>query len=315
MARLTADVHPEVARLDGGLELDLLAGGMPCQSFSHAGKREGLKDPRGELLLEFAELIRRWRPRAFLVENVRGLATHDGGKTLDVVLATLGLPSSSGPDEYVVSHRLLDASEHGVPQKRERIFIVGFRRDVFERIGAPFEFPERVEPKGRTTVRHAILDPRRPVPPSKGMRYSAAKAALFSHIPPGGCWVDLPTEQMKKDYMKSAYFASGGRRGILKRLAPDKPAPTLMCNPQAKQSERCHPFETRPLTVREYARIQTFPDDHAFCGSVADQYKQIGNAVPVRLARVVGEAIARHLARENRENREKRPKTQKVRES
>ena len=95
--------------------------------------------------------------------------------------------------------------------------------------------------------------------------------------------------------MGKSYHASGGRRGVLRRLSLDRPAPTLLCNPQAKQSELCHPLETRPLSVREYARIQSFPDTYVFCGTTANRYKQIGNAVPVNLAYYVGLAVRNYL--------------------
>ena len=264
--------------------VDLLVGGMPCQSFSHAGKRLGLNDPRGELLLEFATLLNRTRPKMFLIENVRGLATHEKGKTLELVVKTL---TNVG---YTVRHEIINAVQHGVPQKRERIFIIGIRNDITP----TYHFPKAIttDPKCYPTIRNALTKP----PPSPCGKYSEAKLTYLAQIPPGGCWVNLPDEAQKKTYMKASYHATGGRRGILYRLSLDKPSPTLLCNPQSKQSERCHPTELRPLSIREYARIQTFPDSYTFCGNIASQYKQIGNAVPVTLAKRIGHSIIEFLS-------------------
>lgn len=122
------------------------------------------------------------------------------------------------------------------------------------------------------------------MPPSVGVSYSKYKAEIMELVPQGGCWIDLP-EEIQKQYMGEKTLASGGgKRGIARRLSMDEPSLTLTTSPCQKQTERCHPLETRPLTVREYARIQTFPDSYVFEGSVGNQYKQIGNAVPVRLA-------------------------------
>ena len=273
----------------GVVGVDVLVGGMPCQSFSHAGQRKGLDDSRGQLLLEFAELIRLAQPKAFLVENVRGLMTHDGGRTLQSVLGVLSIDGA-----YTVYHALLNAWDYGVPQKRERIFIVGVLSSGPLCAHKQFAFPApRAAP--RLTLRDVLLPVGRQEKDG-GTQYSANKRAILELIPPGGCWVDLPTEELKSAYMGKSYHASGGRRGVLRRLSLDRPAPTLLCNPQAKQSELCHPLEIRPLSVREYARIQSFPDSHAFCGSIANRYKQIGNAVPVNMAYHVGLAIQTCLA-------------------
>ena len=267
--------------------VDLLVGGMPCQSFSHAGLQKGLDDPRGHLLLEFEGLVRSIEPRMFVVENVRGLMTHDKGRTLRQVVETLGVDG-----RYAVQYVLLNAAQHGVPQKRERIFIVGIHHSVGDTKKFAFPVPLTTNPREYPIIRHLMLDPN--LPESASTRYSAAKKELFEKIPQGGCWVNLP-EHLQKSYMGKSFYSDGGRRGILCRLSLDRPSPTIMCNPQAKQSERCRPIETRPLTVREYARIQTFPDDYMFYGSIASQYKQIGNAVPVELAHTLGNAIALYL--------------------
>lgn len=111
-------------------------------------------------------------------------------------------------------------------------------------------------------------------------------------VPEGGDWRDLP-EDVAKDYMKGSYNLGGGKTGMARRLSMDEPSLTLTCAPAQKQTERCHPVETRPLSVREYARIQTFPDEWTFCGNLSAQYKQIGNAVPVNLSWAIGRSLIR----------------------
>lgn len=187
-------------------------------------------------------------------------------------------------DKYNISYKCLDASKYGVPQKRERVFIVG----VLKSLEKNFEFPEEISE--RKLLKHVLYD----VPPSEGLKYSAQKIELFTQIPQGGCWVNLP-EHLQKEYLGNSYHSGGGKRGILHRLSMEKPSLTLLCTPSQKQTERCHPLEERPLTVREYARIQTFPDEYKFIGSINSQYKQIGNAVPVELAKKMRESIIRIL--------------------
>lgn len=130
------------------------------------------------------------------------------------------------------------------------------------------------------------------VPESEGQKYPKRKKEIMEQVPMGGYWKDLP-DDLQREYMKASYFMGGGKTGIARRLSLDEPSLTLTCAPAMKQTERCHPTETRPLTVREYARIQTFPDDWEFCGNISAQYKQIGNAVPVNLAAAVGRSLIR----------------------
>lgn len=124
--------------------------------------------------------------------------------------------------------------------------------------------------------------------------YPISKKAILELVPMGGDWRDLPLE-LQKEYMGASFYLGGGKTGMARRLSLDEPSLTLTCSPAQKQTERCHPLETRPLSIREYARIQTFPDDWVFAGSVASQYKQIGNAVPVNLAWAVGRSLVRLL--------------------
>ena len=128
------------------------------------------------------------------------------------------------------------------------------------------------------------------VPISIGAKYNQNKIDLFKLIPQGGCWINLPKDK-QQTYLGKSFFSGGGKRGILYRLSMEKPSLTLLCTPTQKQTERCHPLEERPLNIREYARIQTFNDNYIFCGSMASQYKQIGNAVPVYLAKQMGNSI------------------------
>ena len=121
------------------------------------------------------------------------------------------------------------------------------------------------------------------IPQSLGQSYSKRKKEIMELVPKGGNWRDLPID-IQKEYMGKAYYAGGGKTGMAKRLSFKEPSPTILCSPAQKQTERCHPIETRPLNIRESARIQTFPDEYEFCGPLTEQYKQIGNAVPVKLA-------------------------------
>lgn len=262
-----------------GLSPDVLMGGVPCQAFSHAGERKGLEDPRGQLILEFNRLVKECRPKFLLVENVKGLTTHNQGKTLESVLE---LFANNGM--YEVKCKVLNAKDYEVPQKRERIIIVGTRKDL----NISYDFPEPSSKK--VVLRDALKD----VPKSEGELYSEEKRKVLEMVPPGGCWVDLPVEVQKK-YMGKAFSSGGGRRGMARRLSMDEPCLTLTTSPAQKQTERCHPVETRPLTVREYARIQTFPDYYEFCGSMSKKYRQIGNAVPVMLSLHLARSIKKSL--------------------
>jgi len=129
---------------------------------------------------------------------------------------------------------------------------------------------------------------------SNGQKYPKRKSQILAKVPQGGYWRDLPLK-IQKEYMMKSFYLGGGKTGMARRLSIDEPSLTLTCAPAQKQTERCHPLETRPLEVREYARIQTFPDDWQFSGPLTAQYKQIGNAVPVNLADAIGRSIVRLL--------------------
>ncbi len=257
----------------------VISGGFPCQPFSTAGKGQGIEDTRGTLFYPFAKAVEQLQPTTFVAENVEGLLFQQNGQAMNTILQTF---NEAG---YVLTYRVLNAMNYGVPQHRKRLFIVGVRKDFWYR---PFEFPKEYP---FIPLLNSVL---RDVPSSEGTTYTQKKYEVMKLVPAGGNWRSLPVP-VQKEYMKKMYYATGGRTGVARRLSFFEPSPTLVTLPNFTQTERCHPVETRPLNVREYARIQTFPDSWQFHGAVYSQYKQIGNAVPVNLAKEIGKAIRRYI--------------------
>jgi len=267
-------------------EVDIVTGGFPCQAFSYAGKKLGLEDARGTLFYEFARAVQEVNPPICIGENVKGLLSHEKGKTLKGMISIL--------DEIgynVVPVEVLKAINYKVPQKRERLILVGVRKDI----AIAYEYPK----KHRKI--YNLIDALKKgelyatdVPKSPGSKYPEHKEEILKMVPPKGYWRDLPID-IQKSYMGKSFYLGGGKTGMARRIGWDEPSLTLTCSPAQKQTERCHPDETRPFTVREYARIQTFPDSWEFSGSVSQQYKQIGNAVPCNLGQEIGYSIIQFL--------------------
>lgn len=263
-------------------ELDLLSGGAPCQSFSYAGKRLGLQDVRGTMFYHYATFLNKLQPKMFLFENVKGLLSHDQGKTFKTILDIF---EEQG---YKTCYKVLNSWDYGVPQKRERLITIGIRNDLKDK--CCFAFPKKHDYK--PIMRDVKLD----VDPSREDcdRYSAYKERIFALVPPGGYWRDIDPK-IAKEYMKTCWYMAGGRTGILRRIGLNEPSLTVLTNPGMKQTDRCHPLEVRPFSYRENARIQTFPDAWNFCGKLSEKYKQVGNAVPVNLAKEIGLEIKNTL--------------------
>jgi DNA (cytosine-5)-methyltransferase 1 len=265
-------------------DIDLIGGGFPCQAFSYAGEKLGFEDIRGTLFFEFARAIQEIQPKVFIGENVRGLLNHDDGKTLSTIKSII-----DDLGYTLIEPQVLKAIFYRVPQKRERLFLVGIRNDLlrFATFAWPSKYHKILVLKDALKAGELYdID----VPHSDGQSYPKRKREILSFVPPGGYWRDLPAE-LQREYMQASYFLGGGKTGMARRLSWDEPSLTLTCSPAQKQTERCHPEETRPLTIREYARIQTFPDEWQLSGSLSSQYKQIGNAVPVNLAYAVGRSL------------------------
>jgi DNA (cytosine-5)-methyltransferase 1 len=302
------ELTTEVLLKDLGLEreeLFAIVGGPPCQAFSTAGRRLGLNDDRGNVFLHFIKLIAGLRPKYAIFENVRGLLSaplqhrphnqrgngHLGLSQQELpggaLLYVLGLLEESG---YTTTFTLYNTANYGVPQIRERLIFFASRDGE----GIPYIPPTHDEtgndglPRWRT-VRDAIgelsaTDGECGSFPAKRLRY-------FSLLKQGQNWRDLP-ERLQREAMGPSYYAGGGKTGFYRRLAWDKPSPTLVTRPTMPATALCHPSCLRALSVREYAAIQTFPEDYVFLGKLDDKYRQIGNAVPPLFARVIGNHIS-----------------------
>lgn len=216
----------------------------------------------------------------FLFENVRGLLTHNHGNTYKTMLNIFA------KEGYTIDKKVLNAWDYGVPQKRERLITVGIRNDLVDKTEYVFPKPHDYKP----VLKDVLLD----CPDSPYIPYGEKKKKIFELVPAGGYWRDIDPN-VAKEYMKSCWEMEGGRTGILRRMSLDEPSLTVLTSPSQKQTERCHPLEARPFTIRENARCQTFPDEWEFCGNVSSQYKQVGNAVPVNLAWDIATEIHRSL--------------------
>lgn len=278
----------------------MICGGPPCQPFSTAGKRLGINDPRGSLFMDFIRMIDYIRPRFFVMENVKGImsaplkhvpaAERDNsdpeqklGTVLDVIL------SEFNKLRYKTVYGVLDAVNYGVPQFRERFVLIGSRdhEDIFLPVPTHFQAHQNPEFRWRT-VGSAIKDLEND--DGECATLSPERKKYLHMVPEGGNWRDLP-EDLKPAAMGGAYDSGGGKVGFYRRLSYSQPAPTITTSPAQKATMLCHPKKDRPLSVKEYARIQQFPDDWIFIGNTQAKYKQIGNAVPVGLGKAIGMAI------------------------
>ncbi len=294
-------------------EIDLMAGGPPCQAFSTAGRRRGFSDPRGNVFLKYLELIGEIRPHYVLLENVRGLLSSvleveelREDDPMDVKKAA-GLPGSAllravrqlEGYGYAVSFNLYNAANFGTPQKRERLVLLG----ALEGSPIPYLTPTHSE-DGRLGLEpwvslKAALEGL--APGTVGSSFPAARLKYYELLTAGQNWRDLPQE-VQREAMGRSYFSGGGKTGFYRRLSWTDPSPTLVTSPTMPATDLAHPVDNRPLNVAEYKRIQQFPDDWEILGSVQNQYRQIGNAVPVGLGKAIGEAILAHMSGEIRDD-------------
>lgn len=293
-----ADLLEQVNLVPG--EPFLICGGPPCQPFSTAGKRLGINDPRGSLFMDFIRMIDYIRPRFFIMENVKGIMSaplkhvplserdkndpeQQLGTVLDVILSEF---QKLG---YKTVYGVLDAVNYGVPQFRERFVLIGSRdnENIFMPIPTHFQMHQNASYRWQTlgdTIRDLEYDC------GECAAFSKERLSFLKLIPEGGNWRDLPTD-LRRIAMGGAFESGGGKVGFYRRLSYNQPSPTLVTSPVQKATMMCHPTQNRPLSIREYARIQQFPDDWIFTGTSTEKYRQIGNAVPVGLAEALGKVV------------------------
>lgn len=306
--KYSADEIRDAAGLQPGEDIDVMVGGPPCQAFSTAGARRGFKDERGNAFLRYIDLILEMRPKYAVIENVRGLLSAPMAHTPHSERAEGWVPD---PEEkpggalfhvlqmlraggYGVSFNLYNAANFGVPQSRERVVLICSRDGK----KLPHLMPTHSQdgsfglPKWRT-LRDALtgLDPKA----GDHENFPEDRLRFYRMLGPGQYWKHLP-ENLHREALGRSLDSGGGKTGFLRRLAWDKPSCTLVTSPTMPATDICHPEEHRPLSIQEYMRVQQFPDDWVVCGSMSDQYRQIGNAVPVGLGEAVGKAIRAHMA-------------------
>lgn len=266
-----------------------VVGGPPCQSFSTAGKRKGVEDERGMLYNQFIHVVETIRPRFFVMENVKGLASMPSDpadkQSAPLINHILSKFKSLG---YHTVHGVLDAVHYGAPQFRERLVIIGSRDNEAIFLPSPthFHMHQNADMRWRTLF-DAIGNMN---DCGSHGKFTPAINEYLKLVPEGGNWRSLPPAEVKAA-MGGAYESGGGKVGFYRRLSYREPSPTLVTSPNQKATLLCHPRETRPLSVREYARIQGFPDTWIFEGKVTDCYRQIGNAVPIPLGRAIGQML------------------------
>lgn len=269
---------------------DILTAGFPCQPFSNAGNRKGVHDSRGMLYKECLRIIESKMPKVIVFENVKGLLSTkyiDGRNLAEVIVEDLSKMNNIG---YNVVYQLVNASDYGVPQNRQRVLFVGVRKDL----GITFSFPQK-QSKNGLSLRH-ILDVPEDVGNNVDWAFSPQALDMIDHIPEGGSWKDVPYEHLAprfkkiRDDMKKYHSPN-----FYRRFSRDEICGTITASAQPENCGIIHPTENRRYTVREVARIQTFPDDFKFITdtprNITAMYKVIGNAVPVTLAYNIAKAI------------------------
>ncbi len=304
----------KTARLQVG-EATVLTGAPPCEPFSTAGRRNGLQDHRYDAILDFIRVVKETKPRFFVFEEVPGF-TRAAKRHISFYDRVSKRAEELAPDEelgsgfrqvmsalegtgYTLSYdpehpgdSILNAADFGTPQVRKRFILIGSRE------GPAVSLP-CITSKQWTTLREGLKGLNDPVPECLEFRPSLRR--YLKDVPAGGCWRAL-SKELQKEALGGAYDdpdnprtkgKKGGRTGFLRRLSWEKPSPTLVDDPTGRATCLCHPDDLRPLSVKEYARVQGFPDDWLLCGEPSAKYRLIGQATPVALARAIASTIAR----------------------
>ncbi len=279
-------------KLDFG-ELDLIVGGPPCQSFSVFGKRRGIGDMRGQLIFEFVNFVEQLQPRAFLLENVRGLLSLKLNNTASKGSLFESVQKRFNEIGYRTDCFIVNSANYGAPQIRERIIVIGNRFGLKADFSKPTYSNRSADGLPPfTTLGDAIKD--KSDPDSTMMDFSPRKKRYLAMVPPGGNWRSLPLE-MQKESMGKSFYLKGGRSAYWRKLSYEFPCPTIVTMPNHAGTSLCHPECLRPLTVGECSRVQGFPEDWEFFGTPSEKYQQVGNAVPIILGEIAGKAALKLL--------------------
>ncbi len=292
----------EASGLHENDEIDLVVGGPPCQAFSTAGNRKAFHDDRGNVFLKYIDLAIELNPKYIVIENVRGLLScpmnhrpHNERDTEDLNVsidemkggALNFILSKLKESGYAYSFNLYNSANFGTPQVRERVIIICSRNGKVP----PYLVPTHSDrgefglPKWRT-FKQAVKG----LKEHQHLNFPEKRLKYYRILKSGENWKNLP-KSLQKEAMGKSYYSGGGKTGFLRRLAWNKPSPTVVTHPAMPATDLAHPEEDRPLSIQEYKRIQEFPDDWVLAGPLIQQYKQVGNAVPSSLGLAVGSLV------------------------
>lgn len=299
----------ENSRISPNEEIDLVIGGPPCQAFSTAGKRKAFSDNRGNVFLKFLDLAIELNPKYIVIENVRGLLscplTHRPHNQRGDEFPDLTFDEYNGGALYFVlcrlkkagysySFNLYNSANFGTPQIRERVIIICSKNSK----NPPYLIPTHSENgefglKKWNTFKKATAG----IKSHTHLNFPEKRIRFYKMLKPGQNWKNLP-EKYQKEAMGKSFYSGGGKTGFLRRLHWNKPSPTLVTHPAMPATDLSHPEENRPLSIQEYKRVQEFPDNWKLAGPLIQQYKQIGNAVPLSLGKAVGDLLVKLLKKE-----------------
>lgn len=297
-----------MAKVPAGRQVDVIFGGPPCQAFSTAGSRRGFHDERGNVFLKYIDIVVEIRPRYVVIENVRGLLSapfpYRENMEYEQCIESSIEPVKGGAllhilrrlrrAGYTISFELYNAANFGAPQTRERVVIIGYLGDR----KVPYLNPTHSEDGSFGLPKWKVLSDALAHLPKDvehhHVDFPEERLKFYRLLKEGQYWKNLPLE-MQKEAMGNSYYLGGGKTGFYRRVSYKRPSPTLVTHPAMPATDLAHPVEDRPLSVEEYAVIQEFPATWHICGSLLDQYKQIGNAVPIALGEAIGKAIIRHM--------------------
>lgn len=291
----TAEEILKMAKIPEGRKVDVIFGGPPCQAFSTAGNRKAFDDERGNVFLKYLSIISEIKPTYVVIENVRGLlSTPFKYKDIEEPIkggAMMIILDKLKEIGYTVSFNLYNAAYFGAPQIRERVVIIGKLGGGKVSYLQPTHNEEGTDGlKAWRTLRDAFDDNLPMDVEHHFIEFPEKRLKYYRILKEGQYWKDLPLD-LQKEALGKSFYLGGGKTGFLRRLSYSRPSPTLVTNPTMPATDLAHPTEDRPLSVEEYKSIQEFPQSWKVCGGILDQYKQIGNAVPVKL----GEAIAKTI--------------------